>query len=386
MNKSQLAFFGVLLCIVILIARCNSKRKSLAENPAPVATSTSQVRSPSLAPAPGLSATTAETRHPQPSQSPSSDFQKVADRVGPAVISLSVFDPSGKLLRTGTGFFVSHYGRFVTSSSIVEGAAHAVAKVRDGRILNVDGILTDEKGLDLAVGKAETKKGVPFVVLSKDALLETGTRMALIGSPLNRRQPALFETTISAKRSDQSDEWVELAAPISNELIGSPVVNDKGEIIGVATSQHSPGAVVNVVRTANTLDLLLARIERHTRAAWQMAENPFDESPPAPAEAPPAPLRNPKIPLAGAAPAGNSRLIYSPIPQYPTEARHSYFPLKGTGRFRVTFASNGQVKDVEVIQSTRSQTLDSAATEALRRWKSKPGQEWSANVPITFQP
>jgi TonB family protein len=82
----------------------------------------------------------------------------------------------------------------------------------------------------------------------------------------------------------------------------------------------------------------------------------------------------------------NSRLVYSPIPQYPTAARHSYFPLKGSGRYRVTFTAKGDVKNVEVVQSTHSDLLDTAAADALHKWKAAPGQEWTATVPITFKP
>ena len=83
---------------------------------------------------------------------------------------------------------------------------------------------------------------------------------------------------------------------------------------------------------------------------------------------------------------GNSKLIYSPKPAYPAPARQSHSPLQGNGRFRVKFAASGEVKEVEVIESTRSGILDSAASDALRKWKAAPGQEWSATVPISFQP
>ena len=79
-------------------------------------------------------------------------------------------------------------------------------------------------------------------------------------------------------------------------------------------------------------------------------------------------------------------MVYSPIPQYPTAARHSAFPIKGSGRYRITFTAKGDVKNVEVLQSTHSETLDTAAADALRKWKAAPGQEWTATVPITFQP
>ena len=206
----------------------------------------------------------------------------------------------------------------------------------------------------------------------------------MIGNPLTRRDPVLTEGTIAAKGSDQSGEFFELSGPIPNEAIGCPTVNENGEMIGVVT-QRPEGAAGYIVRASGAVNSLLTQIGPGTKVRWQLAGNSPNEPAVSPAEGP-SPPRSKILPLAGARPSGNSRLIYSPAPGYPTAARRSYYPLKGTGRFRITFDSSGGVKDVAVIQSTRSETLDNAAVDALRRWKAQPGQEWTANVPITFQP
>ena len=161
-------------------------------------------------------------------------------------------------------------------------------------------------------------------------------------------------------------------------FLAEDVALDRGDVLGFVTLQRGQGPAVNVVRMASALDPVSARIDKRIKPAWAAAVPP-----PPPAE---GPLQKPKIPLAGQGPPGKTRLIYSPTPQYPTEARRSYTPAKGTGRYRVHFAGDGSVRDIQVVQSTRSQTLDNAAVEALRKWKAAPGQEWSANVPITFQP
>jgi TonB family protein len=288
-----------------------------------------------------------------------------------------VFEPSGKLLRTGTGFFVSEDGRFITSRSIVDGGANAVAKTSDGKIYNVLGILAEAGPPDVAVMQAEIKQRVPFARPNKDAVAQPGTHIAAIGSPLNRRESRMTETTISKPSSDANGDWLELPASVPTESLGAPVVNENGDVLGLVTLQRGPGTAANVVRMAAALDLVLAKVDPRTKPGWlaQAAE----PAPPAdgPKKAPVATMGRP---------GANSRLVYSPTPQYPVAARHSYFPLKGSGRYRVTFGSNGQVRDVQVIQSTRSESLDSAAVEALRHWKAPPGQAWEANVPITFAP
>jgi len=376
MNTSRIVFFCVVLGVVIGIARCNSRQTSQTNAKPAAATPQSPANSTILVPPPqpAPAGTTAPTQSSQ-TQAPV-DFQKVADRVSPAVIGISVFNAAGKLLRNGTGFFVSDDGRFVTSWSIVDGGAHAVAQTGDGRIHNVLGILADAVPADVAVLKAEVKERVPFLA-PKRATAAQGARIAAIGSG---RKNAISQTSITGRRSDANSEWFDLASSLPSESLGAPVVNENGDVLGFVALQRGQGPAVNVVRLTTSFEPLYARIESRTKPAWQAAPG---DSPSPPGE---GPLQKPKVPLAGAPPSGTTRLIYSPTPQYPTAARRSGFQMTGTGRYQVRFSANGQVRDVRVIQSTRSPTLDTAAVEALRKWKASPGEEWTANVPITFQP
>lgn len=376
MNRSQLIFFFAVLVVVIVIARYNSRSPALTQTSAP-----SPPPSSALVPSsPAVPATTAAGPAVTPaqlSQNQFAQFRTVAAQVAPAVILISVFDSSGKLLRNGTGFFVSEDGKVITSQAVVAGGANAVAKSSDGRIHNVSGIVGTGGTLDLVVLKAEAKKPVAFLSLRKTATDE-GAPIAVIGNPLTGRNPLLGEGRISKKQSDQNGESFELSIPIPNEL-GSPAVNEKGEIVGVVT-QGAPGAKGNSVRSAAALNVVLAQIDSEAKVGWQVA---LRDSPPPPAEGPSA--RQTKIPLADPQRTSNSRLIYSPRPAYPKMSSHSSRPMKGSGRFRVRFARNGEVKDVGVIESTRDPLLDNAAVDALRRWKAQPGQEWTASVPVTFQ-
>ena len=390
MNKSRLIFFLAVLGVVLGIARCNSRQTTqVTAKPAAAAAPTIPTKrgssllippsnpSPVVTPTPSAVLTQAGS---------TADFAKTAERIASSVVALSVFDASGKLLRNGTGFFISDDGKFVTSRSIVDGGAHAVAKAADGKIYNVSGILAEARPADLAVLKAEVKERVPFVSPNKTAPFEAGARLAAIGSPLQRRENRVAQTSMAGRKSDANSEWLELTTPVPGDSLGAPVINARGDVLGLVTLQRGDGVAVSVVRMASALDPVFARMDKRAKPVWAVAAT---EAPAPPAE---GPLQKPKVPLAGPGQPGQpgqpgtNRLIYSPTPAYPAEARHSYFPVKGTGRYRLRFGSDGRVRDVQVVQSTRSQTLDSAAVEALRKWKAAPGQEWTANVPITFQP
>jgi TonB family protein len=378
MNRSQVIFFAAVLILVIAIAKHNSKMTDVTQN-SPASPSPSSTLAPANSPSPVATAPALTSNNAaQLTRKQREEFGQVASKSKPAMVLLSVFDDSGKLLRNGTGFFVSEDGKLATSQSVVAGGAHAVAKTSGGRIYNVSGILATGGTTDVVILKAEPKQHVAFLPLSKNAV-EEGTAIAVLGNPVTGRDPLLEEGKISRKQSEQIREVFELSVPIPNEL-GSAAVDEKGEVVGIITQSHNG----NVLRSASALTSLVAQIDSGAKVGWQVASLRNSQSPP-PAEGP-LPSPKPKIPLAGPESAGNSRLVYSPAPGYPKTGSHSSRPLKGSGRFRVTFTRNGEVKDVGIVQSTRDPALDNAALEALRRWKARPGQEWTANVPITFQP
>jgi TonB family protein len=369
MKQSHLALIcGLILVVVLAMSWCGRKpgaeiagTQAPTQTPSPVLTAAPTV-SPNASPAVAEATTT-----PPTIQTPSPEFRKVADKVQPAIIQVTVFDQSGQLLRTGNGFFISEDGEFATDSHVMEGAAHAVAKSPDGKIRNVTGILGSSASLDLALLRAETKTGVPFLPLKKAAELDMGTSVAVIGSSLAHRDQPLMAATISARRSDEGDERLEISNPIPNDADGSPVVDLNGGVVGIVTSSHEQGAATKVVRPATTLDSLSTQIKPGATGRWAVTESPTPS---------PSPTAVPR----------RLQVIYNPAPKYPGEARFSSSPIRGSGRFRVVFNANGTVKNVETLQSTGKPILDQAAFNALRQWKSEPGHEWTILVPITFEP
>ena len=315
---------------------------------------------------------------------PSTELRNAAQRVGAAVVLISVFDEPGKLLRTVTGFFVSADGKIVTSRQRVQDAAHAVVKTADGRIYNVSGTVAEAGPLDVTVLQAEVKKEVPFLTSGKAKGANPGTAVALVASPLARGPQPFTSAVAGVPKSDQTGEWLELSPPPPNDFIGAPAINDKGELLGVVIPREGG---INIVRNAAAIDLLVAKIGADTTPRWAGAEGAAspaggEEEPDEPEEFfSPTPSPAPR-PTAAVVRAGKPQIIYNPKPQYPA---YSYFREKGSGTFRVTFSANGQTRRVDILQSTGSQTLDNITLEALRKWKSTPGQEWNVTVPVTFQ-
>ena len=75
-------------------------------------------------------------------------------------------------------------------------------------------------------------------------------------------------------------------------------------------------------------------------------------------------------------------MIFSPHPVYPFEARRAM--QTGSGTVLLRFDSNGDVTEVDAVQSTGSAFLDQVSLRALQRWRCKPGVYEKVYVPITF--
>src|SRR6266480_2288626 len=349
---------GYVLCLMVLAtAGCGPKRKSqIGGEPLP-----NQPTSPP--------ASTSPTQHPAPSPSSSQpseikaeqvqplDLPKLANSVRPAVILVTVFDSSGKLLRTETGFFISEDGRFVTTGRAIDSAVNAVAKTGDGGIYNVAGILASAPSLDLAILKAEVKR-VPFLALSKNAEPTIDTRVGVIGSTLAGSEGTSREGTIAAKQPESQGDRLEIAMPTSAGSVGSPVVDESGSLVGIVTSAGEK----TIVTSSSALTSLQSQIAPEATARWAKTS-----------ETSPTPRPTPK-----------PRVVYAPQPEFPAEA-NTRPGISRAGRFRVSFNAHGNVRNVQIIQSTGNGLLDQATIGALRQWKSTPGREWSATVPVTFQ-
>jgi len=282
----------------------------------------------------------------------SSDLEKIGTNVRPSVIWVTVFDSKGNLLRTESGFFISADGRFVTTAHAIEGAVNAVAKTGDGGIYNVSGVLAASKELDLAVLQAEVKR-VPFVEPARNIDVRVGTGVLVVGSALAGNEGSAREMTIAA----QEQHRIEMAGTTPVSAVGSPVVTENGEVVGVVIAAgEKTGA-----RSFSAVESLLSRVAADTHARW-----------PATAETQPTPKATPK-----------PRIVYAPAPAFPPGA--SQGGVSGTGRFRLSFDPNGNVTNVQVIKSTGNPYFDQSAIKTFRQWKSAPGQGGSVTVPVTFQ-
>ena len=325
-------------------------------------------------PTPAASSTLTATSSPAPN--PTTNFTEVAQQARNAVVVVTVFNESGHLSASGHGFFVSDDGKFVADRGVMADGVNAVAKAANGAIYNVSGMLAEMPAQNLVLFKADAAH-VPFITPSSSAIPEIGGDVAVVLSPVERAHQLVLEEKINAHFTDQAGEWFDVTPALPKAATGGPVVNRRGELVGIVTLRGDSNNAC-VIRSANSANALLAQIPPNMIASWQIPTRPSSSpTPPSVATKSPTPV---KIPTRG------PKLVCAPSPQYPQEIKQSHLAVRGSGSFRVVFDPQGHATSVQTVRSTGSVLLDQAAVSALHGWRAQPGQGWSLVVPITFQP
>src|SRR5436853_5775550 len=160
MRQSTLALVCAIALVVILgYSWCgrNPPPQTTRVSPTPAATAPAPAASvsPTVAVTVITSPSVAPTTATPAAQTPPPEFQKVAQKIAPAIVELTVFDAKGQLLRSGTAFYVSRDGLLATSLDLVSDAAYGVAKSSDGTIRNVNRLIDVSKTSGLAILRAD---------------------------------------------------------------------------------------------------------------------------------------------------------------------------------------------------------------------------------------
>jgi TonB family protein len=371
MRQSSLALIcGAALCVILAYSWCGrnppSQTSLLSATPTPAPPAASPVPTPIAATSASASATPA-TPTPTPSAAGPTippEFQKVAQKAEPAIVELTVFDGKGQLLRSGTGFYISRDGLIATTLDLVNDAAYGVAKSPDGKIRNVSGLIDFSKTTGLAIVRAETKTGVPILPLQKNSeSIAVNAWGAIVGSSLEHKEQPMAGGMITSRGADPKKDPFQIGGTIPADAAGAPVLDANGDVVGIVTAGGK-----NEIQPSGQLEPLLAPIKSTMTGKWAGA--PQESPSPTPS------------------PRAARRVLYNPAPKYPYEARSIRVgPNRGNGKYRVTFGTNGSVKNVQVVESTGQPILDNAAVDGLRHWRAEPGaNDWTVLVPITFQP
>ncbi|MFC2050788.1 S1C family serine protease [Chloroflexota bacterium] len=189
---------------------------------------------------------------PQPkSEAPTlPSIADVVEEVYPSVVAISTEVVTLDIFRTprtqkgaGSGWIIDKDGLIVTNNHVIEGAEKVTVELSDGRIFEADpqDIHTDPL-TDLAVIKIDATN-LPAASVGDSAKLRVGDWVVAIGNPLGQGLRAKEGTVSGLKVSldvDQGEtlgDLIETSAAINPGNSGGPLVNMKGEVIGITSAK-----------------------------------------------------------------------------------------------------------------------------------------------------
>jgi S1-C subfamily serine protease len=167
---------------------------------------------------------------------------RIAQRAGPAVVSLKTFDARGRELLMGSGFILRD-GRIVTNAHVVEGAARAEVFDADGHLM---GTASHAEALSSSVDLAVLPRlGNPrnTVGLARRAP-SVGEEVVAIGAPEGLTN-TVSNGIVSAYRDVEGQRMMQITAPLSEGSSGGPVLNRRGEVVGVSMAVFEAGQNLN---------------------------------------------------------------------------------------------------------------------------------------------
>jgi Do/DeqQ family serine protease len=142
---------------------------------------------------------------------------------------------------TGSGFIISNDGRILTNAHVVEGADAVNVTLKDGRSFKGKVVGRDEL-TDVAVVKIEANN-LPTVTLGNSDQLEPGQWAIAIGNPLGLDNTVTTGIISGVGRSsnqvgvpDKRVEFIQTDAAINPGNSGGPLLNARGEVIGMNTA------------------------------------------------------------------------------------------------------------------------------------------------------
>jgi serine protease Do len=136
----------------------------------------------------------------------------------------------------GSGFIVSPQGYILTNEHVIEGATRITVGLQSGETYRGKIIGIDEE-TDVAVIKIDAPRDLPTVILGDSNAAQVGDWVLAIGSPFGLDQ-TVTAGIISKKERETPffssfQRFLQTDAAINRGNSGGPLVNMKGEVIGV---------------------------------------------------------------------------------------------------------------------------------------------------------
>ncbi len=220
----------------------------------------------------------------------SQDFSSLYKDVSPSVVVIIAYDLITNSISQGSGFFINEDGDVITNYHVIKGSNLLTLEVitADGKKYLVKDTLATDIDSDLFLASVDIPKKMVHPIKISSAIPEVGEDIIVIGCPEGLSQTMTRGIISSIRDLKDYGTVIQIDAAISPGSSGSPVINNEGEVIGVATFGRIEGQSLNFAISSKQVSDLIEKAGITSKVssldAWFnkglafSAQNKYDEA------------------------------------------------------------------------------------------------------------
>jgi len=174
----------------------------------------------------------------------------------------------------GTGFFINRDGYIVTNKHVLPDSGRGEIKTVKGSVFQIRQIIQQDADADLVIVATSAPPSESKPVNIRSGLPEPGEKIIVIGNPMGLEQTVSDGIVSAVRRNQKAVEFIQITAPVSPGNSGGPLLNMRGEVIGVATFQYRSGQNLNFCVAASRI----AALQQGVQSSF--AASPGDDAQP----------------------------------------------------------------------------------------------------------
>ena len=236
--------------------------------------------------------------HPAPALGSLVNFADIVERINPAVVNIDATmrgrdtkrrrdrtgipdppepfdfgnprnDRNSPYRGAGSGFIIDPDGSILTNNHVVEHAERITVKLSDGRTMRAR-VIGSDPDTDIALIKVDGQSGLPVAPVGDSSSLRMGEWVCAIGNPLGYEHTVTVGVVsyLGRKLFDMSlDNYIQTDAAINFGNSGGPLINARGEVIGINAAISSRASSIGFAVPINGATAILPQLRARGRVS-----------------------------------------------------------------------------------------------------------------------
>lgn len=202
--------------------------------------------------------------------------EDVYNLIKDATVHITAYTKQGRGFSMGSGFFISSDGEIITNYHVIKSAYALEVTLLSGEKYVVSSVISYDSEQDIAMLKINLSD-TPFIKISSEGV-KTGDTVYALGSSLGLVDSFSSGIVANPDRLISGMSYIQMTAPISSGNSGGPLVNSKGELVGINTMTATYGQNMNFAIKAEVIGGLSKTYNKSVIQLYndKIGENVFD--------------------------------------------------------------------------------------------------------------